>query len=205
MMTRKPELIETARTLASLALQRLHQDGTLRVRQGEQLRRALATAATALRWDSIPGSKDDRVAAATKDVAELADAGAQLLERDLVDQLTGKKGEVLQIKKVAKSVHKLAANSAVSYPTEVEYSHTMRSGQRGLVTKTETLTLNDAAEALNAAATLEKRLVGLEKLRDEMIKELKDRQRQVKEMRQGLPGFVRSSNGILAELLTSSY
>jgi hypothetical protein len=203
-MTDNPELRETARTLASLALEKNRQGGSLRVRQSEQLRRALVTAAATLGWDLMPDSREDRVAAATRDVAELADAGAQLLESDLADQLTGKKDELLQIKRVAESVHELAADSTVSYPTEVEYSHTSRNGLGHLVTKVATLTLNDAMEAQNAAETLERRLVGFEKLRDQMVGELKERQRQVSVMRRGLPGFVESSSGLVVELLALS-
>ena len=203
-MTNNPELRETARTLASLALEKNRQGGTLRVRQCEQLRRALFTAAASLGWDSMPGSREDRVAAATRDVAELADAGALLLESDLADELTGKKDELLRIKQVAESVQELAADSTVSYPTEVEYSHTTRNGMGNLVTKTATLTLNDATEALSAAAALERRLVGFEKLRDQMIGGLKEKQRQVSTMRRDLPGFVESSSGLVVELLALS-
>jgi len=203
LMTGTPELKEAGRRLASLALEKLQQDGALGVRQREHLRRALATAAAALGWDLIPGSKTDRMAAATKDVAKLADVGAHLLERDLADLLTEKKGEMLRLKKVAKSVQKLAADSDASYPAEVEYSHTARDGSGGLVTKTETLTLSDAGEALNAATTLEKRLEGFAKLRDQMLEELKHRQRQVGEMRHGLSSFVESSNGLVVEVLAT--
>jgi len=101
----------------------------------------------------------------TKDVAELADAGARLLESELVHLLTGKRGKVLRIKKVSRSFPELAFDPAVSCPTEVQYSHTIRNRQRSLITKIETLTLNDASEALNAVATLERLLAGLEKLR----------------------------------------
>jgi hypothetical protein len=142
------------------------------------------------------------MAKATKDVSKLAEVGAQLLERDLADQVTGKKAEIQQLKKVAKSVEKLASDSDVKYPTEVEYLHTARSGVGGLVTKTAILTLNDASEALDAAATLEKRMDGFTKLRDQMLLDLQQRQRQLKVMKQGLSDFVESSSRVLGELLT---
>jgi hypothetical protein len=198
-----PELDTASRKMASLALEKLRQEGTLKVRQLEQLRRALAAAADALEWDLIPGTKMDRAAAAAQDMAKLADVGADSLERDLADLLDGKKAEVTQLKKVAKALHALAADSSTSYPAEIEYSHTARNGSRGLFTKVASLVLNDAGEAVSAAAAIEKRLDNYAKLRDEMLIELKLKQRQITEMRRGLPGFVESSNGIVVDVLAT--
>jgi hypothetical protein len=127
------------------------------VRQSEYLRRAFTRAAGAFRWESIPGGNADRVAVAAKDATELADVGAQLLDQDLADLLTAKRGEIQQIKKVAKSIHSIATNPGTTYPAEVTYSHTMKSAVGGLVTKTVVLNLNDSAAALSAATALEGR------------------------------------------------
>jgi hypothetical protein len=97
----------------------------------------------------------------------------------------------------------LAADAKTEYPAEVEYSHTARDGLRRLVTKTEALTLADADEATSAAATLEKRLEGYAKLRDQMLEELEERQRQIDEMRDGLSGFVAASNRLVVEVLAT--
>jgi hypothetical protein len=175
------------------------------VRQSEYLRRAFTRAAGAFRWESIPGGNADRVAVAAKDATELADVGAQLLDQDLADLLTAKRGEIQQIKKVAKSIHNIATNPGTTYPAEVTYSHTMKSAVGGLVTKTVVLNLNDSAAALSAATALEGRMEALAKLRDLMLEDLRDRQRQVKLMRKGLPDFVESSNGVLVELLGASH
>ena len=198
-----PELSEAGRKVASLALERLHQDGTLKVRQREQLRRALARAANVLDWDMIPGTRTDRVAAATEDVATLADIGAHSLEQDLAEELEEKKAEIKELEKVAKAVQKLAADPDTAYPAEVEYSHTARNGSRSLVTKTETVTLADADEALKAAADIEKRLENYAKLRDQMLAELKEQKRHLDEMRTGLPSFVQSSNVLVGEVLAT--
>jgi hypothetical protein len=198
-----PELNETARQLASLALEMLQQDGTLAVRQREQVRRALVLAADALQWSAIPGSRTDRMAAAKKDVAALAEAGAYSLERDIADLLHEKKSEIRQLEQIAKSVHAMATAPDASYPAEVEYSHTARDGSRSLVTRTKTLVMGDADEAFSAAASLEKRMEGSAKLRDLMLVELKQRRHQVRQMRRGLPGFVEWSNGLVAEVLSS--
>lgn len=198
-----PELTKAGRKMALLALEKLRQDGTLGVRQREQLRRAFSAAADELGWSSMPGSRDDRVAAATSDVEELAAAGALSLERDLAELLEEKKAEMEQLEGVVASLESLAADEQTSYPTEVVYSHTARDGTRRLVTKTETLTLNDADEALAAAAKVEKRLESFAKLRDQMIEDLEQRQAQLDEMRHGLSGFVASSNGLVVEVLAT--
>jgi chromosome segregation ATPase len=203
LMEDTPELNEASRIVARLALDKLKQDGTLGVRQREQLRRAFSTAAEALDWDAIPGDKDDRVARATKDVAKLAAAGAHALEQDLAELLEEKKAEMEQLAEAHAAVMALAADAKTEYPAEVEYSHTARDGLRRLVTKTEALTLADADEATSAAATLEKRLEGYAKLRDQMLEELEERQRQIDEMRDGLSGFVAASNRLVVEVLAT--
>jgi hypothetical protein len=196
-----PELTEAARALASLAFDRWLQDGSLGLRQREQLRRALATAGQALGWESMPGTRAERTEAAIQDVARLADVGMNLLDQDLEELLAGKRREIQRIRNVAASVHDLATDSTVSYPTEVEYSHTVRNAGGELVTRISTLTLKDPAAALSAAATLENRLDGLAKLRDQMLEDLRQRRRQIKVMRHGLPGFADSSRRVVGELL----
>ncbi|MDZ7780207.1 MAG: hypothetical protein U5R14_09800 [Gemmatimonadota bacterium] len=198
-----PELTTAGRTMALLALEKLRQDGSLGVRQREQLRRAFSAAADALDWSSIPGSMDDCVATAESDVAELAAAGAESLKRDLSELLDEKKVEIERVEEVVTSLHALAADPSASYPTEVVYSHTARDGTRRLVTKTETLTLNDADEALAAAAKIEKQLESYAKLRDQMVEELEEQRGQIEEMRHGLSVFVASSNGLVGEVLAT--
>ena len=200
---KNPELNETGRTLASLALERLRQDGSLVVRQREQLRRALATAGEVLDWSVIPGERSDRAAAVKKDVAALADFGAETLEQDLAQQLKDKKAEIQVLEEVTSKLRELAANGDAEYPAEVAYAHTGRDAHRRLVTKTETLTLADAAEATKAADTLEKKLEGYAKLRDEMLEDLKQERRRIGEMREELGSFVAASNGLVLEVLAT--
>jgi hypothetical protein len=202
-MKDKPELEEVSRKMATIALQKSRQEGALKVRQREQLRRALAAAAESLGWDLIPGENADRVAAATRDMTQLADAGAKSLERDLEGLLDGKKNEMKELKKVVKTVSALAVDKKAEFPTEIDYSLTARNGTRGLFTKTETLTLNDADEALSAAAALEKRLDNVTKLRDEMLIELKGKLRQVVDVRRDSAAFVESSNRLVVDVLAN--
>jgi hypothetical protein len=203
--TNSPELNEVSRALASLALARMRQDGSLKVRQREQLRRALATAADAMGWVAMGGETPDRVKRATRDVTALADAGASALEGDLADEVAGKKSELEELERVTRSVQMLAMDAHASFPAEVEFSHTARHGTRHLVTKTETLTLSDADEAQNAVATLEKRMESWAKLRDQMLEELKDKQRQIQDMKATLASFVDASQGLVGEVLATRY
>lgn len=200
---KNPELNETGRLLASLALEQFRQDGSLPVRQREQLRRALATAGEVLDWSVIPGERGARAAAVEKDVTALTELGAETLEDDLARQLEAKKSEIKALEKVTGQLRALAANAKATYPAEVEYAHTGRDAQRRLVTKIEKLTLADATEAASAATALEKKLDSYTRLRDEMLEDLKRERKQILEMREGLGSFVASSNGLVLEVLAT--
>lgn len=202
-MTEIPELEQTSRRIAALALDNRRQEGGLRVRQREQLRRALATAAATLGWDRIPGGPSARVAAVVDRMAQLAETGARALEEDLAAELTSKRAEIKELEKIVKVLRKLATDPDAGYPTEVEYSRTSRSGVGHLITKTETLGLNDPSEAEKAADTLERKRDGFARLRDEMLEELKRRKRQLGEMRAGLGDFSQASAGLVAEVLAT--
>lgn len=200
---KNPELNETGRMLASLALERLRQDGALVIRQREQLRRALATAGEVLDWSIIPGERSDRAAAVKKDVAALAEYGAETLEQDLAQQLKDKKAEIKALEGVTSRLRALADDDGAEYPAEIEYAHTGRDAHRRLVTKIEVLTLNDAGEASSAADSIEKKLESYAKLRDEMLEDLKHERRQIGKMREGLGKFVADSNGLVLEVLAT--
>lgn len=196
-----PELRELGRELASLALDRARQDGCLNVRQREQLRRALSRAAEARDWILIAGTATERITAATRDLAVLAEAGARSLGSDVADLIASKNGEMKQLRQVAQSVQKLAMDASAAYPTEVEYSHTARHGSQSFVTKTQTLTLTNADEAHGAVASLEKSMEGWTRLKDNMLEDLEHRQHQVEQMRGSLSGFLDASRGLVGEVL----
>jgi hypothetical protein len=195
------KLSEAGRKLANLALDRLRQDGVLVVRQRETLRRTLAFAGDAFEWDLLPGTITDRVAAAKNDVRRLAVTGADDLDRDIKALLVSKTKELDLLRSVAVALRGLAGDMNASYPAQIEVSFTHRSALGHLVTKTEALTLGDAGEALRNAEDLESREEGREKLRDQMIEELKERRRQLSAMRRDLPSFVESSDQLVAEVL----
>lgn len=197
---RTPEVRAVARNLASLALERHTQNGRLLIRQREELRRALVTAAELLGWEVLNTGDRDPVIEAAKDMAKLARSGTTALEKDLAEEVAVKKAEATQLKSVAKSLHKLSKDKKVEYPSEMSYQHTAKTPGQGLVTKTPELVLKDAGEAESAALDIEKRLPRWTDLKDEMVEDLKRKQAQLDDMRSGLPGFVESSRNLLSEV-----
>ncbi len=183
--------------LASLALAWMKQDREFRVRQREELRRALAETAEFRGW-AIPGA--DPVAAAIKDVKTLTKAGSQFIAEELEVELAEKNAEVTELKVVAESIHELADTADWEEPVEVSYSHTARNGE-GLATKMQTVTLADAGEARDAAAAIEKRLDTWEKLRIQMLEVLKQKQVQLGEMEDSISAFAESSKGVVGDVL----
>lgn len=196
-----PELNETGRTLAVLALERLRNGGSLPVRQRETLRRALASAGEALDWSLLPGERVDRAAAVREHVTALAELGARTLERDLARQLKEKRAEISTLEELTRTLRTLAEDDEATYPAELEYAHTGRDGQRGFVTRTETLVLADAGEASTAADRIEKKLDNYAKLRDQMLEDLEQDRRQLGKMREGIGTFVAASDGLVLEVL----
>ncbi len=196
-----PEVLELGRKVAMLALERTRQDGSLNVRQRDQLRRALVRTAEARGWILFPEGTADRVTKASEDLAIVAEAGALSLKSDVANEVAAKNNELKQLQEVARAVQKMAASPQTSYPAEIEYSHTARQGSQNLVTKIETLTLSDTAEAQVAAATLEKSMESWAKLRDQMLEELEHRQHQIEQTRRSLSRFVEASRTLVGEVL----
>lgn len=197
-----PEVLELGRTVAMLALERMRQNGSLNARQRDLLRRALARMAEARNWVLIPGAMTDRLTKAIQDLADLADAGALSLKSEVADEVAAKNDEVRQLGEVARAVQKLAASERTIYPAEIEYSRTARRGSQSLVTKTDTLTLSDTAEARNAAGSLERSMEGWSRLRDQMLMELLDRQHQIEQTHRSLSEFVAASRPLVGEVLS---
>ena len=72
-----------------------------------------------------------------------------------------------------------------------------------VITKTETLVLNDAAEALSASESIVRNITGREKLADLMVIALEKRQVQLEEMTRILPDFVKYSQDLLRDVLAT--
>ncbi len=202
-LTRAPELEGVCRQLAALALAELEQNGPLGVRQNEQLRRALATAGEALGWTATAAHSDGSITEVNKDFMTMAKGGSRAMGRDLVKELTAKKVEVKQLNVSLASATKLAEGPDTAYPTEIIFSYTVRDAFAELVTKTETVTVSEAAEATSAATALGRSMPARTKLADLMITELKRKQSQLDVMTKTLYEFIESSERLLREVITN--
>ena len=197
---RSPEVKQVARDIAVLALERHKQELRFKVRQREQLRRALVKAAEMLQWDTNGIESDDPVEVASKDVMKLVRAGQKQLAKELEDEVAEKKAEAQQLKKVAKTLLKAAKDKKTEWPYMLTYNYTAKGPTQGLVTKVAELELEEPQNAEDAAATIEKKLPRWTDLKDQMVVELKKKQAVLEEMRKGLPEFVDSSKGLLSEV-----
>ena len=200
-LPRSPELHDLSRKLAVLALAQVDQEGHLGVRQREQLRRALATAGEALGWAGRVAAIEDAIAEVSKDVLTMTKGGAKSLAKDLEVELASKKTEMSQIRKAAAAATRMAESKKTTYPTEITYAFTARDATGDLVTKIETLPMENAEDALSAVATIEKNPTGRTKLRDLMITDLKQKRKQVEVMTKTLPDFLEYSHDLLRDVL----
>jgi hypothetical protein len=149
----------------------------------------------------LPGNSAERLAAAKKDVAKLTKAGVSLMRQDLENTLAQKKTEIAKLKQTADSIRALSSEATAAYPAEVHVTFTVRSGLGRLVTKNESLVLNDSADALRVAEELDRRHNDRTRLRDEMVAALESGGHQLSEMLQELSGFVDSTGPVVSEVL----
>jgi len=203
LLTRSPEIQQVGRELAVLALAHVAQDGQLGVRQGEQLRRALATAGDILGWTGTAASSKDVVADVSKDVLTMAKAGSKAMAKDLADDLVRKEAEMTQLTDAATAARELAEDPDAAFPAEIVYSYTVRDAYQGLVTKTETVTVNDTKETHSAADGIERNLTGRLKLRDLMIIDLQEKQVKLDAMTRTLPDFIKSAHELLEQVIST--
>jgi len=200
--TRSPEARQVSRDLAEMALAWVEQEGHLRVRQREGLRRSLSAAAEMNSWTLITG---DSAEIANSDVLKLAKSGARVLTKERAEEIAAKKTELTQLKRSQKAIQKLADTADFEEPIETTYTHTVRKPSRGLVTRVEEIVLADAQEAIDAVNAIEKRIETWGKLREEMLGELKKKAEQLEEMKRQLPAFVDSSMGLVHEVFATLY
>lgn len=201
MLARSPEIDGACRQLATLVL--AQQESPLGVRQLEQLRRALTTAGDALGWTEAAAGDVDSVVEVGKDIMTMAKGGAKFMAHDLAEELARKRTEVSQIHDVAASALKLSEDPDASYPAEITYSYTARDAFRDTITKTETLTVNDAREALSASETIERSTTSRGKLADLMIIALEQKQVRLDGMTRTLPDFLESLQELLREVIAN--
>lgn len=190
--------------LAAIALARIKQQGRLKVRQKEQLRRAIARAGETLGWAATAPFKTDPVAELSREVGKLVKRGARRMKRNIRQELEEKESEIKELKKVVKQVEKLA-DDPDSLPTEVTYQHTARHASQGLVTKTETLELEDEEAARKAAKKMNKRIKRWTKYRDQMLEELEQERQYLRDTTKNLSEFVDTSRPVLGEVLATMH
>ena len=97
----------------------------------------------------------------------------------------------------------MSEDADASYPVEITYSYTARDATQGTVTKMETLTVNDAREALKASETIERSTTSRGKLADLMIIALERQQVRLDGMTRTLPEFIESLQELLHEVIAN--
>lgn len=190
--------------LAAIAVARVKQEGRLKVRQKEQLRRAIARAGETLGWAATAPFKSDPVAELSKEVAKLVRKGARRMKRNVRHELEEKESEIAELQLVVEAVEELAEHPD-RLPAEISYSHTARHASQGLVTRTETLMLEDQAEAEKTARKMKKRLKRWGKYRDEMLDQLEQERQYLSTTTRNLSEFVDSSRPVLGEVLATMH
>jgi hypothetical protein len=200
------ELRGVAKRLGKLAVARYRQAGEFRIRQREQLRRALQNAGRALNWDVVVGARKTPVDEVTVDVRRLTQAGLKAIEKGLESEITEKRNEIRRLKGVARTLRKLADENVTEYPIEIAYSYTTSDGGKGkYVTKTKELQVEDPGSAEEAARKLEQQMERLGRLRDEMVQELEKKKQVVGQARVEVREFVRGTRPLIGEVLAVLY
>lgn len=164
------------------------------------MRRSVAAAALPLGWKALV---PDGLETARRDVLRLARNGERALRRDLHAEIAAKKIESAELEKALRAVAKQVEQHGFEDPLEFTYVHTARRQPRGLVTKHETRLFHDAAEATKAIEAIESRLEAIDKLRQEMLVELRKREARLEETRRRLPEFVESGTSLLSHVLAT--
>lgn len=195
---------EMAQSLARLGLVRIKKGEPLNVRRREKVRRTLAEAAGTLSWAETTALSKDPVRLATKDLKKIVKRGAKSLCRELDKEIADKKGEGQRLTKIVNQVQALAEDETVEYPAEIVYSATAKSPTSGLVTKTVTLSVDGPEAALKAAAKVERSLPRCEKLRDEMLLELRDTRDRLGGLSRDPSDVVEGWHGLLKDVLVKT-
>ncbi len=147
------------------------------------------------------GSAETEAVAA--DIQRLTRAGIRQLERDLEAEITEKRNEGRQLKQTVTALAKLAEKDEAAFPAELEYWYTAKDGGDGLMTKTETVVLEDPGEAEKMAEKLEQRLDRLGLLSDQMVEQLKRRQQTISAAKAEVSSFVRGTAWLVDEVLAT--
>tara|TARA_B100001750_G_scaffold78244_1_gene62061 strand:- start:797 stop:1204 length:408 start_codon:yes stop_codon:yes gene_type:complete len=129
--------------------------------------------------------------------------GARAIKRSLANDMATKKAEITELKKLVRSLRKLADNPNTTYPFEINYCRSARDSVQSMFTKSENIEVNEAQEVTNCADGIERNLEHWTTLRDLMIAEIKLEQKQLGEMTKGLSAFVTSMHPLLGEVVAT--
>ncbi len=149
-------------------------------------------------WEA---TRQNEVDVATRDITKLARSGTRSIRRELDREAENKRTETVRLRAAVQALREVAESPESVYPVEFSHSYTARSPSRGLVTKTEPLTLADAEEARAAADNVDKRFDSWDKLRLEMLEELKLREKRWAELSGSLSSFAEASRGTIRDVL----
>lgn len=172
------------------------------MREREELRRNVSVAAELLDWRSFG---ENALEQASEDLTRLGRNGVRALLRDLDAEIAAKKAEPAELKSAVRGLIEQADRHDFTEPLTFTYSHTARRHASGLVTNTETLEFADSAEALKAAEKIEARLDKWAGLQEDMLEELRDRERRLAEARREMPEFVASAQSLVRHVLATLY
>jgi hypothetical protein len=163
----------------------------------------LIAAGNLLGWGAKAASSGDPIGDLSKDLKTLTKNGAAALKQEIVEELKGKETEMSRLEEAIVEFRALAADEDTVYPRELTYVHTARDATRGLVTKTEIVTVADTAENESAANAAEKGLNRWTQYKDQMIEELNMRASFLNVVTNNLNDFVEFSQGLLKEVVVT--
>ncbi len=193
-----------AQSLAQLGLRRIKKGQPLNVRRREKVRRTIAEAADALGWAETAALSDHPGQVAAKDVTKIVKSGVRSLRRELDKEIAAVENEPKRLQKLLARLHKLAEDSKAKYPIEITYTRGAKSPTEVFVTKTETLELESAQDALDAAASIERSLPRWEKLRGEMLDELNDTRERLGDLSRSVPEVVDEWQSLVDDVLITT-
>jgi len=194
---------EIAQILARLGLIRIRKGEPLNVRRRERVRRALAEAGQSLGWAHVAALSENPVDTAATDLKKIVRGGVRSLQRELDREIADKKDEAKRLQALLGKVQDLTDDADAALPTEIVYTRTSKSPTDGLITKTETLSLTTAEEALQAARTFERSMPRWERLRDQMLDEMRETQEHLGLLSREISGVVNGWRGLLGEVLVT--
>lgn len=193
---------EIARRLATLGHIRLKKGSPLNVRRRETVRRTLAEAGESLGWSEVAATSDDPVKVVRRDVKKMLRSGLRSLKRGAANELAETEADVQRLEEVVESVKALADDPDAEFPIEITYARPARDhATGGYMTKEDTLSLEDAEEARKAALRLERSLPRWQRLREQLLADMRQHQESLAEVGGNVSYLVDGWGRLMREVL----